>query len=93
MSYTAVERECLIISDDETDTWSICTLRSKVITKLKKANIHPHKVDSDGTHHYKDIDFNRVSFRNESAKREMTEEQRKAAAERLRKARKIKNGL
>lgn len=85
MNYTAPERETVILSDDADNTWSICTLQQKVINKLRKAGIEPYKV-TDGTHWYKDIPFNRVSFRNES-KRVMSEEQRKAASDRLKTAR------
>lgn len=83
LSYSAPERETILQCDDETKKWSITTLQPTVITKLKKANIEPYKVTNDGMHWYKDIDFNRISFRNESNRQPMTDEQRKAAAERL----------
>jgi hypothetical protein len=87
MSYTAPERETIIRCDDETKTWTIYTLQPTIITKLKRAGIEPYKVDEDGGHYYKDIAFGQVSFRQESKGRQFTEEQRKAAAERMKKAR------
>jgi hypothetical protein len=92
MSLEACERETAIHCDDETKTWSIYTRQQRVITKLKRAGIEPYKIQEDGAHWYKDIPFERISFRSESKGRNMTEEQRKAAAERLRKARKAKGG-
>lgn len=90
LSYSAPERETVLQCDDETKTWSITTLQPTVITKLKKANIEAYKVTEDGMHWYKGIDFNRISFRNESNRQPMTDEQRKAAADRLRRAREKK---
>lgn len=58
--------------------------------KVKKAGIEPARINSDGAHYYDNIDFGRVSFRNEST-RTMSDEQRQAAALRLKKAREKKN--
>lgn len=90
MSLSAAERETVLICNDEMNQWEICTFQSKVITKLRKAGLEPYKVDSNGGHYYKDIDFTRVSFRNASKRKPMTEKQREAAAERLKKAREAK---
>ena len=90
MVQVAGERETAIHCDDEFKTWSIYTLQQKVITKLKRAGIEPHMIKEDGSHWYKDIPFNQISFRSESKGRTLTEEQRKAAAERLKKAREAK---
>lgn len=90
MSYVANERETVIQCDDETMKWNLYTLQPRVITKLKKAGIEPARINSDGAHYYDNIDFGRVSFRNEST-RTMSDEQRQAAALRLKKAREKKN--
>lgn len=92
MSFTAIERETVIHCDDETKTWEIYTLQPTIITKLKKAGIEPYKVDKDGGHFYKDLNFNQVSFRS-GKKREVSEEQRRKAAERLRRAREKKGDI
>lgn len=92
MSLIANERETAIHCDDESKTWSIYTMQQRVITKLKKAGIEPYKIQEDGAHWYKDIPFNQISFRSGSRGRNMTDEQRQAAAERLKKARKVKRG-
>jgi hypothetical protein len=92
MSLVANERETAMHCDDETKTWSIYTMQQRVITKLKRAGIKPYKIQEDGGHWYKDIPFNQVSFRSESRGREMSEEQKQAAAERLRKAREARGG-
>lgn len=89
MSYTAEERESVLIANDDNKTWSIYSLQPTVINKLRKAGIQPFKVGEDGSHHYKDIPFNRVSFRAEST-RVMSDEQRLAASERLKRAREKK---
>ncbi|NQF14661.1 hypothetical protein HPY31_12140 [Brevibacillus sp. HB1.3] len=91
MSLVANERETAIHCDDETKTWRIYTMQQRVITKLKRAGIEPYKIQEDGGHWYKDVPFNQISLRSESKGREMTEEQRQAAAERLKKARKARN--
>jgi|GEM_PF-6556326 len=92
MSRTAEERETCLHCDDATNTWTIYTAQQKVITKLKRAGFEPYKIQEDGAHWYKDIPFERISFRSESKGRNMSEEQRRAAAERLRKAREKKGG-
>lgn len=90
VSYTAEERETCIHCSDETKTWDIYTRQATVITKLKRAGIEPYKISEDGSCWYKDIPFNRISFRSESKGRNLTDEQRQAAAERLKKAREKK---
>lgn len=92
MSFSAEERETCIHCDDSKKLWSIYTRQATVITKLKRAGIEPYKILDDGSCWYKDIPFERISFRSESKGRTMTEEQRQAVAERLKKARKAKGG-
>ncbi|ATF13575.1 hypothetical protein A616_16795 [Brevibacillus brevis X23] len=92
MSLVANERETAMHCDDETKTWSIYTMQQRVITKLKKAGIEPTTVQGDGGHWYKNIPFEQVSFRQKSNGRNMTEEQKQAAAERMKKAREAKGG-
>ena len=60
----AEERETVIRSDDECKTWTVYTLQQTVITKLRKVGAEPYMVDPDGGHHYRDLKFNQVSFRN-----------------------------
>ncbi|MFD0587688.1 hypothetical protein ACFQZE_06710 [Paenibacillus sp. GCM10027627] len=83
MSYTSTERETVIRQDDETKLWTIYTLQPTIITKLLKVGIKPFRIDDDGSHWYKDLKFNQVSFRTGN-KREMSEEQKEKAAERMR---------
>ncbi|GED73041.1 hypothetical protein BRE01_67430 [Brevibacillus reuszeri] len=90
MSLVANERETAMHCDDETKTWSIYTMQQRVITKLKKAGIEATTIQEDGGHWYKNIPFEQVSFRQKSKGRNMTKEQRQAAAERLKKAREAK---
>lgn len=90
MAYTLVEQETIIRSDNESKLWTIYTHQQKVITKLRKAGVEPWKVDDDGAHHYKDLKFNQVSFRN-GKQREYTDEQREKHKERGRNLNKNKN--
>jgi hypothetical protein len=89
MGYTPAERETVINCCDETNTWNIYTLQTKVINKLRKLGIEPNKVDQYGAHYYFNLKFNQVSFRS-GKERRMTDEQRKAAGERLARNRKNK---
>ncbi|QDX95854.1 hypothetical protein EEL30_21685 [Brevibacillus laterosporus] len=90
MSYTAYERETVLTCDDETKMWTIYTLQPPIITRLRKAGIEPFQIDKDGGHHYKEVAFRQVSFRSKSKGREMTDEQRREAAERFKRAREEK---
>ena len=92
ISLVANERETAMHCDDETKTWSIYTMQQRVITKLKKAGLEPTTIQEDGGHWFKDIPFDQVSFRQKSKGRNMTDEQRQATAERLKKAREAKGG-
>jgi hypothetical protein len=86
ISYSAAERETVLQTDDESGKWILHTYQGKVQTKLRKANIQPVEEYPDGGARY-ELDFNQVSFRSKSKGRNMTEEQRKAASERLKKIR------
>jgi hypothetical protein len=92
MSYSAPERETIIRSDDEYKRWTVYTLQQTIITKLKKSGAEPYQVDEDGAHHYKDLNFNQVSFRS-GKKREMSEEKRQAASDRFKKMHEDKNKI
>ena len=83
MSYTLAEKETIIRCDDETKEWTVYTLQSRVVTKLKKIGLEPYRVDPDGGMYFKGLDFNQVSFRAKSKKRQMSEEQRKKQSERM----------
>jgi hypothetical protein len=90
MSLTAPERETIIGTSDADDHWWIWTAQRRVITKLKK---NPAAVLVDEGSHGSSVwaEFripgNLVSFRSGTRKRAMTNEQKVAAVERLRKAR------
>lgn len=83
MSYSPAERESTLQCDDESGIWIVSTYQTKVITKLRKVNVEPIEILSDGQHKY-ELDFNQVSFRS-GKKREMSVEQKKAASERFKK--------
>lgn len=88
MSYTADERESNLNCTDGDKVWKLYTLQQSVIGKLNRAGVKPTKVLDDGAHFY-ELDFNQVSFRS-GKKRVMSEEQRREASERLKKAREKK---
>lgn len=83
MSYSAAERETTLQTDDESGKWIVDTYQSKIQTKLRKVGVEPVFIGEDGRHKY-ELDFNQVSFRS-GKKREMSEEQKEKAAERMRK--------
>ncbi|OZB98092.1 hypothetical protein [Paenibacillus sp. XY044] len=89
MSLTAAEREAVLTYDEETDMYHIFCSSSKEQTRMRKAGFEPYKTDSDGSSYYK-VERKQISFKSKGKKREWTEEQRRAAAERLAKARQSK---
>ncbi len=89
MSYSAEERESSFVCNDETKTWDCYVLMPTVITKFRKAGFEPTEVKSDGAHVYRGIPFSSISIRSKST-RVMSDEQRIAASERLKKAREKK---
>lgn len=89
MAYSAEERETVCITNDEDKTWTIETYMQSIVTKLRKAGIEPDSIREDGRHLYKNVPFNQVSFRSKS-ERTMSDEQKAAAAERLKNAREAK---
>lgn len=95
MAYEASERETIINISDLDEKWNIYTRQRKVMTKLKNAGYEPFNIEMDGDTMVAcefEVDYNKVSFRNANTKkREMTDEQKQLAAERLRKARESKN--
>ncbi|WP_240436247.1 hypothetical protein [Brevibacillus laterosporus] len=72
--------------------WTIYTLQPTIITRLRKAGIEPFQIDKDGGHYNKEVTFKQISFRSKTKGREMTEEQRREAAERFKRAREGKRG-
>lgn len=89
MGYEPIEKETHISTCDESKTWRIYTLQSKIVNKLKKVGIEPVRVTEDGQYFFENIPFNQVSFRAAST-RTMSDEQRKATGERLRKHRGVR---
>lgn len=86
MSLTASERETVCVCNDETNRWEIYSCSPKTITRIKKAGLKLLRVDENGGHYFQG-DFSQVSFRTKSKPRQLTEEQRKARADRLAKGR------
>jgi hypothetical protein len=84
LSYSSSERETVIRSDDESKIWRIGTFQKRVISKLERIGVKPIEITKDGEHIY-EIDFEQVSFRK---KIKLSEEQKRARAERLAKGRK-----
>lgn len=86
MSLTPAERESVLTYDEETNMYHIFCSSGKEQTRMRRAGFEPYKTDADGNTFYC-VERNQVSFRGKSKPRQMTEEQRRAAAERLSKAR------
>jgi hypothetical protein len=92
MSLTDYERETIVNMNDGESTARIYTAQRRLITRLKN---NPAAVLVDeGTHEGSawarfTIPAELVSFRSVRIKRELTDEQRQAAAERLRRGREV----
>jgi hypothetical protein len=86
------ERESIFVVSDADTEWSICSFQPKMWTKIERQGYKPYKTDIlDGTvvgKYYK-IPYSCVSIR-KNVKRNVSEEQRQAAAERLRRSREMK---
>ena len=86
--YDAEERETYITTDDTRDDWTIFTRSKSMIRKLEKLKYIPIKVELEngemiGAEYV--ISNNKISIRNAKyVGRQFTDEQRKEAAERLR---------
>lgn len=83
---TPAEREAVLTYDEESNVYHIFCSSGKEQTRMRRAGFEPYKTDEEGNTYYK-VERNQVSFRAKSKGRVMSEEQRKAAAERLSKAR------
>lgn len=87
--YDAEERETYITTDDTRDDWTIFTRSKSMIRKLEKLKYTPVKVELEnreviGAEYV--ISNNKISIRNANyVGRQFTDEQRKEAAERLKK--------
>ncbi|MGK4040926.1 hypothetical protein AB0Y20_01395 [Heyndrickxia oleronia] len=92
MSYSSEEQEININKERLSDKFHIYTNDSTWLTKLLKIAepIDPEFENGRIISAKFELQANQVSLRKPSKKREMTDEQRKAAAERLRKARENK---
>ena len=81
------ERETIVSTNDEDKTWSVYTRQKKVINKLTKLGYEPLKVQvEDGKVVEAEfcLDLNKITFKKAIVnKREYTEEERAAIAERL----------
>lgn len=86
------ERETIITLDDaDSKIWNVFTMQRKIIHKLDKIGAKPYKVEKDSEDNiisaeYK-LNYNQISFRKISEKRELTEEQRQILRDRMAKAR------
>lgn len=87
MALEPCEKENVLVFNEETKEYQIFCSSPIERTRMKKAGFEPYKVDSEGNEYYR-VDRKQVSFRAPSKGREWTDEQRQAAAERLRIARK-----
>lgn len=92
MGYSSEEQEVNINKERLSDTFNVYANDSTFLTKLLKIAepIDPEYENGRIISAKFKLNANQVSFRKASKKREMTEEQRLAAAERLRKARENK---
>ncbi len=99
MSLESFEREVAIGWDDSTKTAQVTALSKSIIKKLDKlCQEHPNaykvlrEIVVDGVIEGKEYNCPKrlINFRAPTAKRELTEEQRKAAAERMKKV--VKRG-
>lgn len=87
------ERESIFITDDSIKEWTISSYQSKMWTKIERQGYKPYKTETmEGVvvcKYYK-IPYSCVSIR-KNVKREMSEEQKLAAAERMKKMRENKS--
>ena len=95
MAYEIDERESIITTDDLSDCWEIYSRQRKFINMLIKRGYEPFKVeredDSIITAEFI-IPIDKISIRSANSKgRQMTEEQKREAGERLRKGKENKS--
>lgn len=83
MALEVSEKEIVIQKSDDDKTFQVYCSSSKMRTKIEKAGYKPYKIEEDGTGYYS-LPSSAVSFRKPSQKT-MSEENKKAAAERMRK--------
>lgn len=94
--YEAEERESYISTDDTMDSWVIFTRQKRMIALMKKRGYEPMDLEMEdgkviGAKFI--IPINRISILNANYKgRQMTEEQKLEAAERLRAGKEKKQG-
>ena len=93
MNLLPIERETIIsISDEDKSKWHIYTRQQTIINKLLKQGRVPLKAEyNDNGKIYSaefEIGFKELTLRSKPVTRTLTEEQRKATAERLANARK-----
>ena len=90
LSLTAPERETIVLFDDESNECQIYTCSRPIMTKLDRLcksqpdNYKLTKQDSQSKTYLTDKRL--ISFRAERQKRELTDEQKKAFADRMKKA-------
>lgn len=90
MSLTAPERETIIRLNDEDDLANIWTAQRPWITKLKKnpaATLLDEGVFDSSAWAEFEVPASLISVRSKTVKRELTDEQREAMAERMRRVR------
>jgi uncharacterized protein with gpF-like domain len=92
MALSSIERETIIVTNDEEKYWEVCTSQTKIINKLEKLGIKAYKQDTmDGEVVTKYFKVPLVNIKI-GKKREvnLSEEQRQEVAERMKKARESK---
>lgn len=89
--YPKEEREAVCVYEEETDTWSLYTCVRRHITRLQKIFGEEgfDKIDRDENGRIiavqiDGVDPSHVSFRQKSKRKELSEEEREALAERAR---------
>lgn len=92
MALTSIERETVIVTNDEEKYWEVYTCQTKMINKLQKLGIEPYKTDIlDGeiVGKYYKVPLENIKI---GKKREvnLTDDQRQEIAERMKKARESK---
>lgn len=89
MALSTEEQETVIRFDRNGDVAHIYTSDSTIMTKLDKiyTRVNEHKSDGETVAVDYDVDKKLVSFRSKRMKRNLTDEQRKAISERMKRAR------
>ena len=90
---TNAERETILQFDDESGQWEVYTCHKRIINKIEKNGIQPHKIDIvDGVEVAKYYTLPKKWVK-VSPPRQMTDEQKQQASERFKKAKEEKQKM